>query len=284
MMLGKIAFGISLAAAAHLSGCAASPASRVPYPAFVQAQELDDAYTAALPGTRAKQLFLDGRHGNASLLLLLPADWTWNAGGAPGKSVEIYVLEGEIMLGDLALLPGNYAWLPPGSTALPMSTDSGARLLYFMDDVDPQAVIRTPLFMSREVVPWQPLSEDPADAGLQRKVLRADPGSGARTYLLMIAPEAGRRWYESSVATEGYLLSGDYHVSECVAGEAVTGTYSPSGYFRRPAGAVSGGPESGSDSGAVWLIRESARGVRTYHDSCPSLAPGPASEREPIPR
>lgn len=262
-----MAAGVLLAAAGALGACATSPASRVPYPAFVQAEDLEPVFTAALPGSRAKPLFVDGRHGVSSLLLTLPADWNWNAGGAPGKSVEIYVLEGELLLGDLTLQPGNYAYLPPGSTALPMSTDSGARLLYFLDDADPQAVIRTPLFMSREVVPWQPLADR---EGVQRKILRSDPGSGATTALLKIEPGARGRLYASSVRTEGFLLSGDYRVSACVAGESITGEYAPGGYFRRPAGAVTGRAEAGSESGAVWLIRQPARGARTYYDACPA--------------
>jgi quercetin dioxygenase-like cupin family protein len=257
-----------LVAAAALTACVSSPGARVPYPAFVQAAELEPVFTAALPGTRAQPLFLDGREGVASLLLTLPGDWDWNAGGAPGKSVEIYVLEGEIRLGDVTLQSGNYAWLPPGSTSMPMSTEAGAQLLYFVDDADPHAVIRTPLFTSREVVPWQPVD---GSAGVQRKVLRSDPGSGATTALVRVAPGTGKAgWRASSAATEGYLLSGDYRVSACVGGEAVTGDYAPGGYFRRPAGAVTGGPETSSETGAEWLVREEARGALTEYDACPA--------------
>lgn len=273
----SIAVLLMLGTTLLVGACATAPAD-LPYPAFEQAQELEQSFIAALPGSRAKQLFVNSRSGRASLLLLLPADWTWNSGGAPGKTVEIYVLDGEIALGDLTLQQGNYAYLPPGSMALPMSTSSGARVLYFLDDADPHAVIRTPLFMSRDVVPWQPFSSDPLDAGLQTKILRDDPGSGARTWLLKVAPGATGRWYKSPVWTEGYLLSGTYRHSECKNGEAVTGEYEAGGYFRRPAGVVSGGPESGSDTGAVWLIRQPARGARTYVDACPPAAKADESQ------
>lgn len=255
-----------LAAASVLCACASSPAGRLPYPAFIQADELETVFTAALPGTRAKPLFMDGRQGLSSLLLTLPADWEWNAGGAPGKSVEIYMLEGEIRLGDLTLQSGNYAYLPPGSTTLPMSTDAGARLLYFLDDADPQAVIRTPLFMSREVVPWQQVP-GAADDTVQRKVLRSDPGSGATTALISFAPGARGSWRASSAPTEGFLLTGDFRVSVCVAGEALTGEYAPGGYFRSPAGAVI---ETGTERGAVWLIRQPARHAFTFYEACPT--------------
>ena len=250
-----------------LAGCASAPRN-VPYPAFIQAEELDGAFHAGLPGTRAKGLSGDARTGRFSALLLLPEQWRWNTGAAPGKSVEIYVLAGEVMLGDLALRPGNYAWLPPGSTGLSMSSLGGAELLYFLDDAAPDAVIQTPLFMSRDVVPWQPLTEDAMDAGLQVKELRHDPGSGQRTFLLKVEPGATQRWQKASAKEEGFLLSGDYRHSECLNGEAVTGDYTPGGYFERPAGVVNGGPLAGSSEGAVWFMRTNSRARITVVDQC----------------
>lgn len=255
-------------AALVAGGCASSPSARVPYPAFVQAGELEPTFTAALPGTRATVLFADRRRGISTLLLELPPEWDWNAGGAPGKSIEVYVLQGEIALGELTLLAGNYAYLPPGSTALPMSSANGARLLYFLDEADPQAVIRTPLFMSRDVVPWQPVAGETAEAGPERKVLRRDSGSGAATYLLRVPPGPHPGWYAAAAQTEGFLLSGGDRLPECVAGTAVAGEYTPGGYFRRPAGAVSGGLQAASESGAVWLIRRAGPGEPTPAATC----------------
>jgi hypothetical protein len=261
----------AVSGAAILAACATGPRD-VPYPAFIQAEDIDGAFHAGLPGTRARGLSGDPRTGRFSALLLLPEQWRWNTGAAPGKSVEIFVLLGEITLGDLALRPGNYAYLPPGSTGLAMSTLYGAQVLYFLDDANPSAVIQTPLFMSRDVVPWLPLSDDPMDAGLQVKRLRADPGSGAETYLLSIRPGATQPWQQSSVATEGFLLSGQYRHSECVNGKIVTGDYAPGGYFQRPAGVVNGGPEAGSSEGAVWFMRTLSRGAVTALDECPEPA------------
>jgi hypothetical protein len=249
------------------SGCASGQRS-VPYPAFIQAEALDGAFHAGLPGTRAKGLSGDPRTGRFSALLLLPEQWRWNTGAAPDKSVEIYVLLGEVTLGDLTLRPGNYAYLPPGSTGLSMSTLGGAQVLYFLNDASPNAVIQTPLFMSRDVVPWEPLTDDPMDAGLQVKELRFDPGSGARTYLLKVEPGATQSWQKSSVTTEGFLLSGDYRHSECVNGKAIDGEYTPGGYFERPAGIINGGPEAGSNEGAVWLIRTLTRATVTSVNGC----------------
>jgi hypothetical protein len=250
-----------------LGGCANAPRN-VPYPAFIQVEERDGSFHAGLPGTRAKGMSGDPRTGRFSALLLLPEQWRWNTGAAPGKSVEIFVLAGAVMLGDLELRPGNYAWLPPGSTGLSMSSLGGAQLLYFLNDAAPDAVIQTPLFMSRDVVPWQPLSEDAMDAGLQVKELRHDPGSGQRTFLLKVEPGATQRWQKSSVKEEGFLLSGDYRHSECLDGKAITGQYTPGGYFERPAGVVNGGPLAGSSEGAIWFLRTNSRAKITIVDEC----------------
>jgi hypothetical protein len=259
-------------AVAILAGCA-SATRNVPYPAFIQTEDLDGTFHAGLPGTRAKGLGGDPRSGRFSALLFLPEQWRWNTGAAPGKSVEIFVLLGEIMLGDLSLRPGNYAYLPPGSSGLSMSTLHGAQVLYFLSDADSRAIIRTPLFMSRDVVPWQPISDDAFDVGLQVKELRSDPGSGARTYLLKVEPGATLPWQKSSVVTEGFLLSGDYRHSECVNGKVITGEYTPGGYFQRPPQAVNGGPLAGSTEGAVWFVRTLSHADVSVVDDCLPTVP-----------
>jgi hypothetical protein len=237
-----------------LSSCAAS-VPQTPYPAFIQVDDLPNVFIAGLPGVRAKQLAGDPKTRRSSNRILLPADWHFTTGASPGKSVEIFVLAGEIGLGDLTLGPGGYAYLPSGSTGLQMQTARGASLLYFVDDSDPSAVIQTPLILSSDLVGWTPLSESPNDIGLSVKELRADPGSGARTWLKRIDSLASQSWQQSSTTREGYLVAGSYRDSECVNGEALTGDYGPGGYFQRVPGAIYGGPEAASVDGAIWFLR-----------------------------
>lgn len=264
-------WSMSILSLALITGGCATAAKNVPYPAFVQADEIEHVYLAEMPGIMAKRFSGDLRSGRFSALLYLPESWRWNTGASPGKSVEIYVIAGEITLADLTLLPGNHAYLPPGSMGLTMSTAQGAQVLYFLDDASPNAIIQTPLFMSREVVPWQPVAHPELGemgAGLVAKELRSDPGSGARTFLMQVPRGVVLPWLKSSVALEGFLLSGDYTHSECVNGKAVTGEYAPGGYFQRPAGAINGGPEAGSRTGAVWLLREATKGTETTVAFC----------------
>ena len=237
-----------------LSACAAS-APQTPYPAFIQVDDLPIVFIAGLPGVRAQQLAGNPRTRRSSNRISLPPDWQFTTGASPGKSVEIFVLEGEVGLGDLTLGSGGYAYIPPGSTGLQMTTSRGASLLYFLDDADPSAVIQTPLILSSDMVSWMPLSESPNDIGLWEKELRADPGSGARTWLRKIDPHASQSWQQSSSTREGYLVAGSYRGSECINGAAVTGDYGTGGYFQRIAGAVYGGPDAASANGAIWFLR-----------------------------
>jgi hypothetical protein len=205
-----------------------------------------------------------------SYQVVLPADWQFTTGASPGKSVEIFVVAGVIELGDLTLSTGGYAYIPAGSTGLQMRSAGGAALLYFLDDADPRAVIQTPLILSSDLVGWIRVSESPNDIGISVKELRADPGSGARTWLMKIDPVASQSWQQSSTTREGYLVAGSYRDNECVNGETASGDYGPGGYFQRNPGAVYGGPGAASTDGAIWFLRVPEKeSVRTLADCMP---------------
>lgn len=254
-----------LASVFLLAGCASGGRSKdVPYPAFVQTDGLEDMFMATMPGVRAKPYTSDIRTGVSSSRVDIPADWTGFTGGAPGKSLEIFVLAGVLRLSEFELGPGGYAYIPPGSLGFRLASDGGAQILYFLDEPDPRAHIRSPLIMER-TYDWHSASD-----GVDVIMLRNDTGNGSRSWLRRIRPGSKEPWESSSALREGYLVSGEYTTSECVAGEAVTGTYQPGGYFRRPAGALSGGFEARAVGEAIWFFREGANAVIQYHSDCPA--------------
>lgn len=234
---------------AVFAACSSSP-PMPPYPAYIAVSELPDAYVGGLPGTRAKQLSGDSRTQRASYRIELPSDWSFTTGASPGQSVEIYVLSGAIQLGEFSLAQGGYAYLPPGMSGLQMKSEEGALMLYFVDEANDSAVIQTPLITNSELLAWAQ-----QDIGVSIKELRADPGSGARTWLLDVRPEAILPWQRSSQMVEGYLLSGAIDYSECSSDQFVTDGYLPGGYFHRPPGAVHAGPATKTVAGAVWFLR-----------------------------
>jgi len=246
-----------------LAACA-SGTPKLPYPAFISSDELPDVFLASLPGVRAKQFSGDPQTRRSSNRIDLPPDWQGTTGGAPGKLLEIFVLAGRLQVSDIELGPGGYALVPPGSLGFNLRTDGGARILYFLDDVDPLAMIRTPVILDSGLLDWVPTPVE----GITVKDLRADPGNGARTWLLRVAVGARIPWQSSSVIREGYLLSGQYQQSECITGEVHTAIYSPGGYFYRPPDTLSGGPAAKAITESVWVLRERSAGLEKTAENC----------------
>lgn len=259
-----------------LTGCATGR-PELPYPVFIQADELPDVFLAALPGVRAKQFAGNPQTRRSSNRVVLPNNWKGTTGASPGKSLEIYVVYGEVKVGDLTLRPGGYAFFPPGFTGAGLSSDFGAEILYFLDDANPQNTIQTPIIYSAEVVPWQPVSEREQDKGLMMKPLRSDPGSGARTWLLQVSPQARVPWQMRRRILEGYLISGQYQGSECFGGKPVSGEYTEGGYFFRPAEVVHGGPQEKALTTSIWLLRIKGAAEPVLVDGCSAPKAAPAA-------
>ncbi|MCO4811319.1 MAG: DUF4437 domain-containing protein [Gammaproteobacteria bacterium] len=246
-----------------LAACASGPPN-LPYPAFVQVDELEDIFMASLPGVRGKQLAGDPQTRRTSNRIDLPPAWKGTSGGMPGRSMEVFVVEGLLTIADIELPPGGYAFLPAGSLGFNMESTEGARILYFINDTDPESIIRSPIIIDAGLLEWAP----GATPGIATKELRSDPGNGAKTWLLRIEAGSSVPWQSSSIRREGYLLRGNYQHSECVLGEVHTGQYMQGGYFYRPADAVNGGPLSGGETDAVWFLRETALGEETTVSGC----------------
>jgi len=247
---------------AFVAACASGPPP-LPYPAFVDVDALPNVFVAGLPGASAKQLVADSGKRTASFRVTVPPGWAFTTGASPGNSVEIYVLAGRLDVGEFAMTAGGYVYVPPGMPGLPISSRVGAVMLYFLGEANEEDVIRSPLITSSNLIDWQA-----ADAGTAVKELRADPGSGARTWLMKFTPGTIRGWQRSSQAVEGYLLDGALTWSECIDGDAVSGEYLPGGYLNRPAGAINGGPDSTTESGATWFLRVTGREVVETLDAC----------------
>lgn len=246
-----------------LAGCASGP-PKLPYPAFIQVDELEDVFMASLPGVRAKQLSGDPLTRRTSNRVDLPRDWKGTSGGSPGRSLEIFVVDGELSVADIVLQSGGYAFLPAGSLGFNLSAAEGARILYFVSDTDPEAIIRSPIIINGSLLDWQPT----ARVGVSTKELRSDPGSGAKTWLVRVSTGASQDWESSSALREGYLVSGNQQYAECVNGKVVSWQYAPGGYFYRPADTISGGPESFALTESLWLMRETSHGDVMTWSTC----------------
>jgi quercetin dioxygenase-like cupin family protein len=245
-----------------------SGAPKVPYPAFVQVDDLEDMFMASLPGIRAKQLAGDPQTRRSSNRIDLPVGWKGTSGGAPGRSTEMFVLEGSVTIADIELPPGGYIFLPAGSLGFNIVSEEGARILYFVNDTDPESIIRSPIIIDSNLLPW----EQTETLGVTAKELRRDPGNGAATWLQRVEAGASIPWQSSTVLREGYLFTGHFRDSECIMGKELTWSYTVGGYFYRPPGAVHGGPMSGGDSDAVWVLRETEGGTNNTEPGCEPIS------------
>jgi len=246
-----------------LAACSSGP-PKLPYPAFIQVDTLEDIFMASLPGIRAKQLAGDPQTRRTSNRIDLPAEWSGTTGGSPGRSLEIFVIAGKLKIADIELGRGGYAYLPAGSLGFNLRSSDGARILYFLNDVDPDSIIRSPIIVDAGLLEWTATST----IGVLSKELRQDPGNGSKTWLLKIEPGNSLPWQISSVLREGYLVNGSYQHSECVAGQVHTAEYSPGGYFYRPANTINGGPEAKALTESVWFLRELQGGVEQAVPAC----------------
>lgn len=261
--MNKLRGFIVLLSSAVVVGCASGPEAPA-FPAFVVSDELPDLFLASLPGVRAKEYAGDMRSRTVSNRIELPAGWSGTTGGSPGKALEIFVLSGDLSLADVDLTDGGYVYVPPGSLGFNMVSDDGAVILWFLNDVDSSAAIQSPLILDGDLVDWQATDR----IGIFVKDLRVDPGSGERTWLMRYETGAEIPWQSSSASLEGYLMSGQFQLSECVDGLAYTDTYLPGGYFKRPAGSVFGGPEAMVLAESTWYLREKRKSTTNYAETC----------------
>lgn len=261
--MNKLRVVLTLVLAAFVAACA-STAGAPAYPAFVVSDEIPDRFLAALPGVLAKEYAGDMRTRSVSNRIDLPAGWSGTTGGAPGKALEIFVLSGDLSLADIDLSKGGYAFVPPGSLGFNMVSDGGAQILWFLSDFDSDAAIQAPLILDSDLVNWQASDR----VGIFTKDLRVDPGSGERTWLMRYETGADIPWQSSSTQLEGYLMSGQFQDSECVAGLPYTDLYLPGGYFRRPPEAVHGGPEAMVLEESVWFMRQRSAATKNFNAVC----------------
>ena len=254
----------------QMTACAPSQPD-VPYPAFVRVDEIPDVFIAGLPGVRAKGLVgADSDSAGGGYRIDLPSSWQGTSGASPDKTLEIFVIDGELSVADVGLKRGGYAYLPPGTLGFKLKSSTGARILYFLDDIEPSAVIKTPLILESGLIDW----EETEFGGIAVKELRTDPGSGARTWLQRIEPGATIPWRSSTANREGYLVVGNYTHSECVGSEVATDVYFPGGYVYRPAHSINGGPASFAATTSIWFFRELSDGEETTHERCEAAATG----------
>ncbi|MDJ0926038.1 MAG: hypothetical protein QNJ73_00190 [Gammaproteobacteria bacterium] len=228
--------------------------------------------TIQLLGDTPVRLLNEARDGRRVALAELPGGWARQLPAERAHTVEALVLEGELDWQGTGLGPYDYAHLPAAAESpLLVVGDAGARVLLFLDpprDTDGS----TAQLVDSARAPWQPATVAVRDMGralaLEIKDLRLVDATGQRTWLLRVDTDFEIPWEVHTSAEEGFLLDGDFRVGECLPDGPVLGEYAPGGYFYRPAGIAHSGPESGTESGAFWILRTPAHLTVEFLDDC----------------
>ncbi len=201
--------------------------------------------------------------GASSLLVCGESYWCCRDGGHLSSDLEIFLLQGDLRLGENQLRRGSYAFLPKGLVLDTAESNDGFTALWMSAgacDLSSDPELAAACRSERRVGPvnvntveWQPTPDYPgrpreeAMPGLHVRILRTDPDTGA--YTLMTHHESG--WSDPRLEAhetweELVLLQGDYLMGE-------TGMLTSGSYIFRP-GEKPHGPQA-TRGGAVWFCR-----------------------------
>ena len=235
-----------------------------PHIEFIYAQALEWQEGTPLPGREDsawKLLSRDPDLGEVSAIVRLAPDWSGAV--TPDFQEELYILEGDLAIGDAPLRRDGYFRVPAGVPHR-WSTANGAVVLVMLnqpsaEDAPDLFAIDTPaMAWDRSGVP-----EKLDFMGIARKALFVDADTGEhRTWLLSVAPQ---------IAPSGALLATETHGCAeevyMLAGEITgpQGAMLPGAYFWRPRETFHG--PFGSRGGGLALSRfRHGKQTTVFHD------------------
>ncbi|MBL8644475.1 MAG: DUF4437 domain-containing protein [Rhodospirillaceae bacterium] len=215
------------------------------------------------PGALSKVLSADPDTGAETALMKYPAGWHMGAAHYLESDEEFFVFDGELWVGSVAYKKGDYAYLPAGMPRPGLHSDTGAVVLTFHEALPRIVESENPgpmydaarLIAKREsaAMPWTHPA-DPIVAAIAnnagRKLLREDPATGERTWLLQFGPDDPRKMTHGRVeihpvVEEMFLIDGEIAMPY--------GMLTQGSYFWRPAG-IPHGPV-GTPKGLLGFFR-----------------------------
>ena len=206
--------------------------------------ELNDPFRkfdiAGFKGSHYKVLSLDTDTGACSIKVRFDGGYKRKP-GLHYSDLEVFVLNGEIRVGDQVWREGHYAMVPAGHALGAISVPKGAEALLFFNDSEPhfeesgdshELTLKEAYksLNSYEDMPWGPgnLVNPSVASGCLIKVLHYDPLTEALSFLYCMTPEFAQdniSYHDS--AEESYHIWGTSWMMQF--GELPTG-----GYFWRP--------------------------------------------------
>jgi hypothetical protein len=220
----------------------------------------EEAYVPLLveghvPGIAIRVLSRDEADGAITAVVRVPAGWRHGA-GALACAVDLFVLEGDLTIGDARLGRHWYSYRPAGYPNGAVSSEGGATLLAMT--YGPFALTDRPTASSDaiealdvEAMPWGQPMTDKVDIGLFSKTLRRDPVTGERLFILRTNQALGDpriEWHD--VVEEIYGLVGTV-VMDAPRGRFPLG---PGDYCYRPPKIPHGPFQTSGESMALYRV------------------------------
>ncbi len=226
---------------------------------YINQVELPRTQLRLLPGLDVCELSADPASGRLALHVEFECGWRLAPGRTASQALQVFVLDGALRAGSDRLVNHSLLHIPLGCAWPELEALVAGKALVFLDPPATGATTDGDVI----VVHGNELEWKPGTLGqklglnlpIEVKLLWKDATTGARTWLAGLKPGDKLPWEKHSVVQEGYLIEGDDQVAESIGGEVLLGRYHAGGYFYRPPGIVHMGPLSGTESGAVWLLR-----------------------------
>jgi hypothetical protein len=246
-----------------------------------------------LPDAEFKLLSLDVKTGARAQITRFPPGWRQPV-GYYNTNNELFVLSGDLTIGDDRMTKYSYAYYPAGLVVGEARSESGATVLHWMDAPPAFTVSKTSKDESRrnELVthwnfydtPWTTnenfpkWADFPPSPEMRLKLLRQDKKTGQMTWINFGAAGGGglakgKSWEAHPMWEEAMVLEGDLTYGECLPGGERVGTYRPGGYFFRPPNIRHGGASARSSGYSLFIFRSAASLWTRFFDTCDT---GPA--------
>lgn len=238
-------------------------------------------------GMMAKFLSRDEKRGGLALLTYLPIRWEHNEKGYHNTDEEIFLVEGDLTIGDQKLTKYSYTFIPEGVAHGPVSTRQGAVFVQWFNKTPDFVASQDNKPGAREYaavrnwnhykVPWDSVNfpvyrKGPPIPGIRLKLLRKDPDTGEMTWMSFgVGGGRGGSLWEVHPTFEEYFLierSGEMVVGECLADGPTGLRYEARGYWWRPAGIGHLGPIYRSTGYGLSIVRTGAPIWADYYTDC----------------
>lgn len=246
-------------------------------------------------GMLAKFLSRDEKRGGLALLTYLPIGWEHNEKGYHNADEEIFLVEGDLTIGEQKLTKYSYTFIPEGVAHGPVSTRQGAVFVHWFRKTPDFITSRKNKKGAREhaaVRDWDYYKtrwsgenfpvyrKGPRIPGLRLKLLRRDPDTGEMTWILHHIPGGrggrvasgaiGTLWETHPTFEEYFILerSGEIVQGECLSDGPSGLPYKDRGYWFRPAGVGHLGPIQHFSGYRMLIVRTGGPLWADYYTDC----------------